>query len=324
MALPLVVDGVTFSYPEPGDRGLAQNATDWANAITTAVASGESFFADAGFHAHITVAQTGISAATTVVFDSEDYDDRSGYNPATGIYTVPATYGGDWVFSVSVLNTQVTSAGNQTLTILKNGAAIAGGILPSVPTGTANAAPTATCIVGGLVAGDQIKCQLTASAGTISTVANVASQFSRTAPSLDPRVEDTPWQTTNARSPAHTSSSRWISPRSQERLTISSTLKGPVSEQLRAREGKRLSKGLDLRQEEGNNPTIPNKSDEGEPGTSSGPFPASRRPHALREEAAGLAGKPIEGLTKEATERATTPRKSARSSRWRLRVPLPS
>ena len=131
MALPLVVDGVTFSYPEPGDRGLAQNATDWASAITTAVATGESFYADAGFHAHISVAQTGISGATTIVFDVEDYDDRSGYNPATGIYTVPATYGGDWIFSVSVVHSQVTSAGNQTLTILVNGTAVAG-VDPSV------------------------------------------------------------------------------------------------------------------------------------------------------------------------------------------------
>ena len=178
MALPLVVDGVTFSYPEPGDRGLAQNATDWANAITTAVANGQSFYADAGFHAHISVAQTGITAATTVVFDTEDYDDGAGYNPSTGIYTVPATLGGDWIFSVSVVLSQVTSAGNQTLTILVNGAVVAGSIHPSTPTGTANSAPSVSCIVGSLVAGDQIKCQLTASAGTITTYANVASQFS--------------------------------------------------------------------------------------------------------------------------------------------------
>ena len=86
-----------------------------------------------------------------------------------------------------------------------------------------------------------------------------------------------------------------------------STLKGPVSEQLRAREGKRLSKGLDLRQEEGNNPTIPNKSDEGEPGTSSG---RSLRPDDLtpyEKKQRDSAGKPIEGLDEEATEPSDNP-----------------
>ena len=178
MAIPLTINGVTYNFPQEGDVGYAAQVTNWAQALNAAVVAGQAFYADSGFHTHISVAQTAISAATTILFDVVDYDDHSGYNPATGIYTVQATYGGDWVFSVSVLTSQVTSAGNQTLTILKNGVAIAGTIIPNVPVATANAGPTASCIVGSLVVGDQIKCQLTASAGTTSTVANAASQFS--------------------------------------------------------------------------------------------------------------------------------------------------
>jgi len=37
MTIPLIVNGVTFDYPEKGDTGWADDATGWANAITNAL-----------------------------------------------------------------------------------------------------------------------------------------------------------------------------------------------------------------------------------------------------------------------------------------------
>ena len=181
MALPLVVDGVTFQYPEPGDRGLAQEATDWADAATTAVANLQTTYAADQkrnrVRAHISTPQTTISAATVVVFDVEDWDTAAGYNPATGVFTVPTGYAGDYVIAASVLLTQVTSTGVQQLTIEVNGTLIATAEYSATAAGTGNAAISASACYT-LAVGDTVRCRLTASAGTITTVASAGSQFS--------------------------------------------------------------------------------------------------------------------------------------------------
>jgi len=183
MALPLVVDGVTFNYPEPGDRGLAQEATDWADAVTDAVANLQTDvaadFVRCIFRARISTPQTSISAATVVVFDTEDTDVGGGYNPLTGIFTVPsAAYAGDYIFTASTSLTQVSSTGVNRLRILKNGTEVASAMLPSVPTNTASTSLSVSVVLAGLVASDTIKCDLLASAGTITTVETTGSQFS--------------------------------------------------------------------------------------------------------------------------------------------------
>lgn len=39
MSIPLVVNGVTYNYPEEGDEEWGDDATAWAEAITAAVSS---------------------------------------------------------------------------------------------------------------------------------------------------------------------------------------------------------------------------------------------------------------------------------------------
>lgn len=181
MALPLVVDGVTFNYPEPGDRGLAQDATDWANAATTAVANLQTTYAADQkrnrVRAHISAAQTGISAATVVIFDVEDWDTASGYNPASGVFTVPSGYAGDYVIAAQVTMTQVSSTGNQTLTIEVNGSVVAQSINDQVAAGTATSGVSCSACYT-LAVGDTVRVRVAASAGTITTVASAGSQFS--------------------------------------------------------------------------------------------------------------------------------------------------
>lgn len=181
MALPLVVDGVTFNYPQPGDRGYAQDATDWANAITDAVATLQTDFAadlqQSRVRAHISAAQSSISSATVVVFDVEDLDDAGGYNPSTGVFTVPANYAGDYMISASVTCTQVSSTGNQTLTIEVNGSVVAQAINDQVAVGTATSG-IACCVPYTLSVSDTVRVRLAASAGSITTVAGAGSQFS--------------------------------------------------------------------------------------------------------------------------------------------------
>jgi len=181
MALPLVVDGVTFNYPEPGDRGLAQEATDWADAVTNAVATLQTNAAAellrARVRAHISTPQTGISTATTVLFDTEDWDSPAGYVPGTGTFTVPTGYAGDYVISASVVCTQVSSTGNQFLDIKVNGTAIATDGHAAVVVGTANSVLSVSACYT-LAVGDTVKIILTPSAGTITTVASAQSQFS--------------------------------------------------------------------------------------------------------------------------------------------------
>ena len=178
MAIPLTVDGVTYTYPEQGDTGYASQATLWAQAMTTALATLETFSLSAGFRAHIGTAQTGISTATVVIFNTEDFDNRNGYDPATGIYTVQTGYDGDYVFTASLVLTQVSSTAVQQIRILKNGSVVATAEYSATAVGTGNAALACSCFLPGLVATDTVKVDVAATAGTCSTVVSAGSQFS--------------------------------------------------------------------------------------------------------------------------------------------------
>lgn len=178
MAIPLTVDGTPYSYPQQGDVGYAGQATAWAQAVTTAIANLEAALLRVGVRAHISTPQTSIGAATVVKFDVKDFDNQSGYNVGNGVFTVPASCGGDYAITATIVTSQASAAGNQTARILKNGSPVASAILPAVPAGTANAAVQVDAILQGLVPTDAISVDIATSGGTLSTVASNGSQLS--------------------------------------------------------------------------------------------------------------------------------------------------
>jgi hypothetical protein len=128
--------------------------------------------------AHISTPQSSISAATTIVYDTEDTDSQGGYNPSTGLFTVPASCGGDYVVTASLRLTQVSSTGVVRMSIEKNGSEVVASGLPSVGTNTDSTALSCSCVLPGLVPTDVIRVRLLTSAGTATTVASGGSQFS--------------------------------------------------------------------------------------------------------------------------------------------------
>jgi hypothetical protein len=110
-------------------------------------------------------AVTGISAATTVLLDTEDADTDNAYDPTTGIFTCPAGKGGQYVISASLATSQAGSTGNQVLNIVVNSTQVAfGGAFAVTSGGTSPCVSAATVIA--LAAGDTVKLQLSTSAGT--------------------------------------------------------------------------------------------------------------------------------------------------------------
>ena len=94
-----------------------------STAMNTAVASGTNNTPD--FKAGRSSAQTiSNGTATTIVFDTEEFDTASAYDTATGTFTVPTGQGGKY-FLYAVYRWQEASSYNSNLEIHKNGSLIA-------------------------------------------------------------------------------------------------------------------------------------------------------------------------------------------------------
>ncbi len=111
MAIPLVVDGNTYNYPEQGDVGYATQATAWANAVTGAVATAETNIAalqavPARLYVEYTsnAGQTYVTAATTVAnFEDVVTDTDSAVTiGAAWHFTVPAGKAGRYLCQATV------------------------------------------------------------------------------------------------------------------------------------------------------------------------------------------------------------------------------
>lgn len=178
MALPLVVDGVTFNYPEPGDRGLAQDATNWANAITTALATAETNITALGnkpyVRAHITAAQTGISAFTTIVFNTEDSDSTGSYNNVTGVFTAPSA--GQYLIAAGFVVQQKTGTGLVEASLYWNN--VQNAEFGATNLGANEFGFCGSAIVLNLAINDTVQIKLKTSANTVDTTASNTSTLS--------------------------------------------------------------------------------------------------------------------------------------------------
>lgn len=178
MALPLVVDGVTFNYPQPGDRGNAQDATDWADAITDAVADAQADITALQslvyVRANITSAQTGITSFTTIIFNTEDADSDGAYNAASGVFTAPET--GYYLITAGVVVQQKTSTALSESSLFVNN-------VQDAEWGTTNMVADqygfhSNSVVYRLAQGDTVQIKLKTAAGTVGTAPSNTSTLS--------------------------------------------------------------------------------------------------------------------------------------------------
>lgn len=128
-------------------------------------------------HARVTTPVTGISTATTVIFNTVDQDTDSGYNVGTGVYTVPTGKGGWYLITTSLATSQATSTGNQVIQINVAGTVVSFGGAPQVPAAATNVAASTATVVN-VTAGQTINVQLSVSAGTCGYLASTGSVFS--------------------------------------------------------------------------------------------------------------------------------------------------
>ncbi len=137
MAIPLVVDGNTYNYPEQGDVGYATQATAWANAVTGAVATAETNIAALqavpvkAYAEYTTTAGQSIpnNTATIINFGTLVTDTDSAVTTgASWHFTVPTGKGGRYLIS-AIVTTNTTQAGavpgTLLLEVFKNGSLLA-------------------------------------------------------------------------------------------------------------------------------------------------------------------------------------------------------
>ena len=138
---------------------------DAGTGITTQI-TGQPFL-----NAYVTVAQTGISGATTIKFDTVVTDTDSAYNAGTGIYTVPTGKGGQYLIACSLLLSVATAISIASLNIAAGGNTVATSEVSNQVIGVGATALAASTVVT-LTAGQTISANVAASGGTVSTVAS--------------------------------------------------------------------------------------------------------------------------------------------------------
>ncbi len=185
MAIPLVVDGNTYSYPEQGDVGLATQATGWANAITGAVATAETNIAAlqavpvrAYAEYTTTAAQTYTNTAFTIAnFGTLVTDTDSAVTTgASWKFTCPTGKGGRYLVSavVTVVFPNATQI-DLVPAVFKNGSELVRGAEVGVLTGTlsSNEGAVITTLVN-LVPTDFINMQVYQASGANRVATAVA------------------------------------------------------------------------------------------------------------------------------------------------------